>query len=256
MALLRVMSAVVLTLLFSRAAMAIPTEIVIRVIAKDGKFIGHPGTGGVAIVLRDAETGEVLAQGVTSGGNGVTEKIMTTGHARRDVLSKNSAQFSASLDLQRPRLIAVTATGPLIPKGAAMTVTSTQWVLPGKPVNGGDGWVLEMPGFAITVLGTPPSSVRLDGRPAEIPFRAKITMQCDCEIEPGSLWDPNKFEIAAMLEKDGKTFPPSRLVYDGRPSFFHGAVAVAEPGDYTIDIYAYDPATGNTGLIKLPLTAR
>jgi hypothetical protein len=238
------------------AAMAEPTEIVVRVIAKDAKFIGHEDTGGVQITLRDAETGEVLAQGLTSGGNGRTAKIMMTGHLRRDTFFEGASKFSATIDLQRPRLIAVTATGPMIPKGAAMTVTSTQWVLPGKSVNGGDGWVLELPGFAIALVDPLPAAVRLDGKAAEIPIRAKITMQCDCQIQPDGLWDPNKLQIGAMLEKDGKSYPGTPLTYAGKPSMFDGRITLREPGDYTVDVYAYDPANGNTGLIKVPVKAQ
>ena len=73
--------------------------------------------GGAQVTLRDANSGEVLAQGLTSGGTGNTAKIMTDGHARRDTLSDGTAaKFSATLDLQRPRLITVTATGPMILK--------------------------------------------------------------------------------------------------------------------------------------------
>ena len=144
---------------FVHNAMAEPTEIVVRVMAKDAKFVGTE-TGGAQIVLRDADSGEILAQGLTAGATGNTPKIMTDGHARRDVLSDNmSAKYTAALDLQRPRRITVTATGPMIPKESAMTVSSTQWVLPGKSVNGGDGWVLELPGFAITLIDPLPTTV-------------------------------------------------------------------------------------------------
>jgi len=37
-----------------------PTNIVIRIMAKDAKFVGTE-MGGVQITLRDAETGELLA---------------------------------------------------------------------------------------------------------------------------------------------------------------------------------------------------
>ena len=43
------------------AAKAEPTEIVVRVMAKDAKFIGTE-TGGAEITLRDADTGEVVIE--------------------------------------------------------------------------------------------------------------------------------------------------------------------------------------------------
>jgi hypothetical protein len=236
--------------------MAEPTEIVVRVLAKDAKFVGTE-TGGAQVTLRDADSGEVLAQGLTAGGTGDTPKIMTDGHGRRSVLSdEKAAKFSVTLDLQRPRRITATAVGPMIAKDAAMTVSSTQWVLPGKHVNGGDGWVLELPGFAITLLDALPQSVRLDGKAATIPLKAKITMQCGCPITPGGMWDANKLQIDAMLERGGKFYPAMALAYAGQPSTFSGYIPISEPGDYTLDLYAYDPANGNTGMARFSLTAR
>jgi hypothetical protein len=36
----------------------------------------------------------------------------------------------------------------------------------------------------------------------------------------------------------------------GKTSVFSGNITVREPGDYTIDVFAYDPANRNTGLIR------
>ena len=238
------------------AAKAEPTEIVVRVMAKDAKFIGTE-TGGAEITLRDADTGEVLVHGLTAGATGNTPKIMTSGHARRDVLSdETSAKFTTTIDIQRPRRILVTAVGPMILKDTAATVSSTQWVLPGKPVNGGDGWVLELPGFAVQLVEPLPGEVRLGGGQARIPLKAKITMQCGCPITPGGTWDASKLQIAAMLERGTRSYPAVPLSYAGQPSTFGGEIAVAEPGQYTVDVYAYDPSNGNTGVGKFALTVK
>ena len=238
------------------AATAEPTEIVVRVMAKDAKFIGTE-TGGAQITLRDTDTGEVLAQGLTAGATGNTPKIMANGHARRDALSdESSAKFATTLDIQRPRRITATATGPMFLKDAVVSVSSTQWVLPGKSINGGDGWVLEMPGFAIQLIEPLPTDMRLGGREARIPLKAKITMQCGCPITPGGTWDATKLQIAAMLERGSKSYPATPLTYAGQPSTFGGEIVVAEPGQYTLDVYAYDPSNGNTGVGKFALTVK
>jgi hypothetical protein len=236
-------------------AAAEPTEIIVRVMAKDAKFVGSE-TGGVQITLRDADTGEVLAQGLTAGTTGNTPKIMTDGRARRDVLSDGmAAKFSATLDLQRPRRITVTAAGPTNPSGSATSASSTQWVIPGKSVNGGDGWVLELPGFAIALVDALPPNVKLSGA-TKISLKAKVTMQCGCPITPGGMWDANKFQIAAMLERGGKIYPSVALVYAGQPSTFSGDIVISEPGDYVLDLYAYDPSNGNTGVDRVNLHAQ
>ena len=117
---------VAITLLSAPEVRAEPTEIVVRVMAKDAKFVGT-AMGGAQIVVRDADSGQILAQGLTAGGTGSTPKIMTTPHTARDVLSDgDAAKFSATIDIQRPRKITVSATGPMNPSEAAMTVSSTQ----------------------------------------------------------------------------------------------------------------------------------
>lgn len=237
-------------------AQAEPTEIVVRVMAKDAKFIGTE-TGGAQITLRDADTGEVLAQGLTAGTTGNTPKIMANPHTRRDTLADEaSAKFAATIDILRPRRITATATGPMMLKDAAMTVSSTQWILPGKSVNGGDGWVLELPGFAIQAIEPLPTEVRLAAGQAKIPLKVKITMQCGCPITPGGIWDAGKLQIAAMLERGAKTYPAAPLAYAGQPSTFSGEIVATEPGQYTVDVYAYDPSNGNTGVTKFAMTVK
>src|SRR5688572_15553148 len=94
-------------------AFAEPTEITVRVLAKDSKFIGT-SMGGMRIVLRDAQTGEILATGVTRGGTGDTALIMHENRGSRAVLSDDSAaKFTTTLDLDEPRLIEAEAYGPL-----------------------------------------------------------------------------------------------------------------------------------------------
>ena len=188
---LPLLSLALCTLCFG-SAQAEPTEIVVRVMSKDAKFVGT-AVGGAQIVVRDAESGEILAQGLTAGGTGSTPKIMTQPHTGRDALSDaDAAKYAVTLDLQRPRKVTVSATGPMNPKQAAMTVSSMQWVVPGKPVNGGDGWVLELRGFAVSMIDEVPAEIKLGGAARKISLKAKVTMMCGCPTEPGGLWDANK----------------------------------------------------------------
>ena len=55
--------------------LAVPTDITVRVRAKDAKFVGDT-MGGARVTIRDAETGELLAKGVTTGTTGDTSLIM------------------------------------------------------------------------------------------------------------------------------------------------------------------------------------
>ncbi len=156
-------------------AMAVPTEITIMVKTKDAKFLGS-SMGGALITIRDAHTGELLAKGVTSGSTGNTEVIMQSPHPRGAVLSdEKSGKFKATIDIDEPTLVEVTAYGPLAQIQAANRASVTQWVVPGKNITGGDAWIMELPGFVVDILD-PPTHVKLKGAPQEVLIRANITM--------------------------------------------------------------------------------
>ena len=60
-----------------------------------------PGWGGVRVTISDAETGEVLAEGLTEGETGSTERIMKTPRGRGQPLStEGAAAFRATIDGQ------------------------------------------------------------------------------------------------------------------------------------------------------------
>ena len=236
-------------MLLTGPGLAEPTEIVIRVLSKDAKFVGT-SMGSARIVLRDADTGEMLATGLTEGSTGDTEKIMGTPRQRGVAIStEGSAKFATTLDLDRPRLIEATAFGPLAQRQSAVTVSAEQWVVPGKHINGGDGWVLEMPGLVVDVLD-PPTHIRFEGRP-EVTLKANVTTMCGCPLDPGGLWDADKYEVAAILSRNGKKERTVPLAFAGKTSQFAAMLELAEAGLYEATIYAYDPANGNTGIDRV-----
>ncbi len=243
------MLATVLMFLFLGVSfvLAEPTEVVVRVLSKDAKFVGT-SMGGVRITLRNVETGELLATGLTTGDTGDTGKIMKSDRKRNVPISTDgSARFAAVLDIDRPVLVEAQAVGPLGQRQSANTVSSTMWVVPGRPVNGGDGWVLQLAGFSVDVLA-PPSHIKLEGAPLEVQVQANVTMMCGCPIEPEGLWDANLIEVAILLERNGKPAGVIPMEYAGNTSQFRGTVPVAEPGAYQVTVFAYDPGNGNTGL--------
>jgi hypothetical protein len=246
MSALRSLSALALLLAVGSTASAEPTRIDVRVLSKGAKFVGT-SMGGVSVTLRDADTGELLAQGVTAGGTGDTVRIMKQEQRHHDpVATDDAAVFRAKLDLAAPRRVEVTALGPLAQRQAAGSVSSTMWVVPGKHVTGGDGWLLELPGFAVDVLA-PPAHQRLVAS-ASVPVRANVVMMCGCPIEPGGLWDANRFEVRAAVSRNGAKLREVPLAYAGETSQFAGELTGLEPGAYDVLVYAHDPANGNTGL--------
>jgi hypothetical protein len=227
-----------------------PTDITVRVISRDAKFIGS-SMGGVRITIRDADTHEMLAQGVTKGGTGNTARIMKRDRKRGGTLStKDAARYSVTLDLKEPRRLEVTAFGPLAQRQSANRVSAVQWVVPGRHLTGGDGWLLQMPGFVVDVLA-PPTHVKLSGVPRTIQIKANVTMMCGCPIQPGGLWDANRYEVKALIRRNGQAAGKVPLAYAGATSQFAGSLKVDKPGTYEAIVYAYDANNGNTGLDKV-----
>ncbi|MGR8918480.1 MAG: hypothetical protein ACU85V_02585 [Gammaproteobacteria bacterium] len=241
------LAAALLALVTAPLATAVPTEVTVRVVSRDAKFIGT-SLGGARVTLRDAHTGEILASGVTAGSTGTTRTVMHTEGGRRARLTDDdAAAWTTTLDLDEPRLLELSAYGPLAQAQAANRVSATQWVVPGKHLSGGDGWTLEMPGFAVDILG-PPAHSRLEGARTEITVAANVVMMCGCPIEPGGLWDANRYEVRALVRRDGEDIGAFPLAYAGQTSQFAVTLPLDAPGLYDVTVYAYDPHNGNTGL--------
>lgn len=229
-------------------AVAVPTHVIVRVLAKNAMFVGDMA-GGVRVSLRDAETGELLAEGIAKGGPGSQKRVMKTEHKRGAPLAtEQSASFSARLDIDEPRKILVTAFGPLSYPSSANSASATQWLIPGKHISAGDGWVLELPGFFVEI-DSPVKNDRISGGTVE--FNVHITMMCGCPITAGGLWDAGDYEVAVRLSQNGSLVSETPLEYAGKSSQFKGAVRVENPGAYQAVVYAYDPSNGNTGVDKV-----
>lgn len=134
--------------LLAGPALAEPTAITIRPISHDGKFIGD-SMGGVRVRLTEAASGRELAAGTTSGTTGDTRKLVVEPRRRQTPIhTPDASAFRAVVDIERPTLVRVEATGPLGKPDAQITVSAMRWLLPGQPLDG-DGWTLEFPGLAI-----------------------------------------------------------------------------------------------------------
>ena len=225
--------------------MAQNTTLVVRAKAKDAKFIGSP-IGGARIIVRDATSGEILADGFTSGSTGNTQRIMKEPHVRNQPLSDaETAGFTAQLDLERPTFVTVEGYAPWQQPQGRAKVTSQLWLIPGKDITG-DGLVLEFPGFIVNILN-PQTHERLAAG-GNIPLTANVVMMCGCPVTEGGLWDARQYEVQALVSRDGKEIASIPLEQEDKPSTFTGQLPVKEPGLYEVSVYAYDPKTGNTGL--------
>ncbi|TBW28535.1 hypothetical protein [Gramella sp. KN1008] len=234
------------SLLMSMNLIAQETNIMIRAKAKDAKFIGS-SIGGAKILVKDAVTGEILSEGVTTGSTGNTDKIMKQDWKRNQPLSEdNTAGFKAILEIDKPVFVTVEAYAP-INKRQAMVLSSTQlWVIPGKDITG-DGVVLEFPGFVVDIL-SPQTHERLAASD-EVEIKANVVLMCGCPVTKDGIWDANQYEVKAMITNEKENSVELKLDQTDKSSTF-SATTNLEKGLYEVLIYAYDPVTGNTGVDK------
>jgi len=202
------------------------TRITVRVQARGGKFLGDD-IGGAVVTIRDAQTGELFATGTTAGVSGTLSPsyaanaslstIVTpaTGQSTvqwllavdTDSRKTNTSSFTATLFLDRPRLLGFEVFGPLGGLQSAHRVTATQWIVPGQDLTQPPGLVLLLPGLLVQVMSPathtafPPSS-----SPTALDLVANVAMMCGCPIndEPSdNPWVPGDFDVSAQIREVG-----------------------------------------------------
>ena len=247
----------------------IPTTITVRVIARDGKFLGDD-IGGAHITVRDALTKRILTEGVTSGGSGLNGPggVMCVKLRRGEPLpTAGASEFSAQLMLDKPVRIEVTAYGPLGARQSANTVSATQWVYPGKNIVSGTGFLMELPGLITQIVH--PLTHFMPKKPVEtLEIRANVAMMCGCpidfkrdsstmicpELDPDAQpWLPDEFEVVAVVR--GQSGDPVEIPLGfmdippaNTPGQFTGVWKSPAAGIFEITVYAYQMSTGNTGV--------
>jgi hypothetical protein len=235
------------------------TKITVRVQATGGKFLGDD-IGGALVTIRDGQTGEILASGVTSGDSGSVVSDYSPDASQRAIVTpgrkptvqwllaaETTSRLDATLALERPTLLEVSAFGAVGGLQAAHRVTTAQWVVPGQHLTSGPGFVVELPGLLLQVL-EPPTHLSLPSLPATVPLKANVTMVCGCPIAPGEPWIPTDFEVFAEIRRAGtKKRARVPLAFAGQTSLFAGSHEVRQAGFYEATFTAIQQSTGNTG---------
>jgi hypothetical protein len=242
---------ILILLIFSFSTYGKETTVIVRVKAKDAKFIGS-SLGGAYVVIRNKANNSILAEGKTSGSTGNTDLIMKFPKERNAILTDDAtAKFKATIDIDEPTFVSIEVLSPFNNKQAQTRVSSEFWMIPGKDILG-DGIIMEVPGFIIDILQPrthqyiPLKSI--NGKPLQI--QANIVMMCGCVIEKGGVWDSDKIETKAIINKDGKFVREVNLTLVST-NLFEGSFPVSRAGNYEIILYAFDPKTGNTGVDKI-----
>jgi hypothetical protein len=238
----------ILTALFFIAfsVAATPTRVTIRVLANDAKFVGT-SMGGAKVVITDVETGAELASGLTRGGTGNTDLIMRKPRTRGDSLaSEKSAAFSTSIDIDRPTRVRVDVSGPMAFPESIAEVSATYWLIPGRHVDDGNGWLLTLPGFVLELKDVP-SAVKLG---SDVRVIARLVMMCGCPTQPGGLWDSEQYELMGQLWSGKDIVAEGPLEYTGETSHFQSSLLASVEGEALLLVYALDSTTGNSAVIR------
>ncbi len=231
------------------------TRLEIRALTQDAKFIGS-SMSGMNVIVEDADTGEILDTGVTTGTTGNTDIIIRQPRERYGQISDdNSAVYVSTLDITEPRRIRVTVSGPNAQAQAKAEASSTRWVLPGKHVDAGDGWLIEVPGFAVDILA-PGAHRYVEDKSEMMTITANVVMICGCPTSPGGTWDSDKIEVTAHVRRDGGEYEELSMPHTGAPSTYSVQVPSKELGIYEILVTAFDPRNGNSGVDRASFVVR
>lgn len=232
-----------------RAQEGVPTRLVVRVLANDAKIIGS-GVGGALVVVRDASTGAVLAQGTQSGGTGDTGLIMGPRERGATVFdTEGAAAFRAEIPLTGPTPVVVEYAGPLGTVHALQRGSTSLLMLPGQHIDG-EGLVVSLYGFTVEILS--PASLPFEAAAGSaVEVRAKVTMLCGCPTQPGGMWDSDRYDIRGQWVREGVVVGEATLSYAGVTSEYAGTLAApAEAGPVTLRVVSVDPSRANVGMAE------
>jgi len=108
----KIVMIVLMTFLLAGVSEGTQTKITVRAKARDGKFIGSTMAGAL-VIIKDSETGEILAKGFTTGGTGNTQKIMLEPVRRGVTVTDDSAaKFETTIDLSEPKFVTIEIFAP------------------------------------------------------------------------------------------------------------------------------------------------
>lgn len=233
------------------------TKIAVRVQANGGKYLGDD-IGGAWVTIRNSQTGEILASGVTSGDSGGISDEYVPNASRRAIVTPGdtwqihwvvptptTSCFSAELTLDHPAMLEISVFGATGGLQTAHKAVTTAWAVPGNDILAD----IEISGLLVQVI-EPTTHLLLPAIGVTVPLKANVAMMCGCPINHGMLWIPSDFEVSAQVRNLGSgsiVMVPLNFSNTGLPGTFEGSYNVTEPGFYEATILAFQRSTGNTG---------
>jgi hypothetical protein len=228
----------------------VSTTVLVRVVAHGSLVLGRE-VGGARVTITDVATGRILATGVQQGEAGDQNQIMRTPRLMEEPVysSRPSASFSATLDLDRPTLVEISAEGPLAYPAAAQRASKTVLLIPGHDLTN-DGIVLHLYGYIVQIESPTPGEPLIAKE--DVTLRASIRTLSGAPVRPHGDWDSRKMHIYGEVVIGDRVVERLQMFHVGLQSSFEAPFFVPLPADapdgVTLRVIAADPASGNFGV--------
>lgn len=191
-----------LLLLLPLNLMAGQSKLAVYVLAKDAKFIGDY-TGGAEVTITHRETGQILAQGITTGSTGDTKKIMNTTIASQKI-DKSSAFYLADLTIDIPTPIEIEVRGPMNYLQSMHHTSLSTWIFPDQKIR---PVVIEVPGYIVE------GDYQL-AKNNQLNIAAKVRMLCGCNLSKQGNWRSSDVYVWAELHQGKNKLASVELAFD------------------------------------------
>jgi hypothetical protein len=228
----------------------IPTEVMVRVVAHGAMVLGDE-VGGARVTITEVETGRLLASGLQQGETGDQNQIMRTprlmGEPRYS--GRPAGSFRATLELDRPTLVEISAAGPLAFPAATQRASKTVLLIPGRDLSN-DGIVLHLNGYIVQIEHPKPGEPLIAKE--DVKLRASVRTLSGASLRPYGDWDSHKTEIFAEVMIGDQVIERLQLFYAGEKSLFEAPFFVPRsseaPNGLTLRVVAADRTRGNFGM--------
>ena len=226
------------------------TTVLVRVVAHGAMVLGRD-VGGARVTITDIGTGRILATGLQQGDSGDQNQIMRTPRMIGEPIysSRPSAAFTATLDLQQPTVVEVSAEGPLAYPAALQKASKTLLLIPGQNLTH-DGIVLHLYGYLVEINQPKPQDALI--AKDDVTLRASVRTLSGSVVRPHGDWDSRKLRIYGEILIEDRIVERLQMFYDEASRTFEAPFFVPLPSDapdgITLRVVAADQAGGNFGI--------
>ncbi len=228
----------------------LPTIVLVRVVAQGAMVLGKD-VGGARVTITDVASGQILATGIQQGDAGDQNQIMRTPHLMEEPIysSRPSAAFTATLHLQKPTMVEISAEGPLAFPTSLQKTSKTLLLIPGQDLTH-DGIVLHLYGYLVQIERPKPREALI--AKDDVKLRASVRTLSGSLVRPHGDWDSRKIRIYGEVLIGDQIIERLQMFYDEGSHTFEAPFFVPPskdmPDGITVRVVATDLSTGNAGM--------